>query len=207
MTTDLIKNFWMQRQAWQPIEEYSMHEILPSKGGIALILSLSTLIGIHEGIMKRKSLREELRFLNTWSGDMIKALQDNPEILNPSNRTPCIQELFKTDCQKSYTGLHDALCSLPQSCAPLLVWFLLVFVKQMKIQRMKDSEVVMQEEADKENITRNSTVSYSTLAKYEIMCSHQSILRMFNSSGPLERNSKETVRGKRVCPNCMQALL
>ena len=39
MSTDLIKkNFWMQRQMWQPIQEYSMHEVLPSNGGIAFVL-------------------------------------------------------------------------------------------------------------------------------------------------------------------------
>ena len=168
---------------------------------------MSTLIGMHEGIMKRKSLREELRFLNTWSGDMIKALQDNPSILNPSNRTHCIKALFKTDCQKSYTGLHDALCSLPQSWAPLLVWFLLVFLKQMKIQRMKDSEVVMQEEADKEYIIANSTVSYSTLAKYEDYLFASINFDDVHFIWPTRKYFKGKVRGKRMCLNGMQDLL
>ena len=117
--------------------------------------------------MKGRSIPEELRFLNAWVGDMIRALQNNPEILNPLNQTPCIHELFRTECQKSYTGLHDALCSLPQSCSPLVVWFLVVFVKQMKIQHRKDSEVVLKEEAEMEKITGGSTVSYSILAQYE----------------------------------------
>ena len=88
-------------------------------------------------------------------------------MLNPTNRTHCSKELFKTDGQKSYTGIHDALCSLPQSWAPLLIWFLFVFAKQMTLQRMKSSEVVMPEEAEKEYLTRTSTVSYTTPAKYE----------------------------------------
>ena len=37
----------------------------------------------------------------------------------------------------------------------------------MKLRQMKDSEVVLREEAETENITGGSTVSYSILAQYE----------------------------------------
>eukprot|EP00973_Karenia_brevis_P037293 5141506-Karenia_brevis.AAC.1 len=83
-------------------------------------------------------MREEIIFLNAWSADMIKALEENPSILNPMHREHCIDALFKTKTQKHYTGLHDILCILPQSWAPLLVWFLRVFLKQMKVQQLKD---------------------------------------------------------------------
>eukprot|EP00973_Karenia_brevis_P044443 6154339-Karenia_brevis.AAC.1 len=58
----------------------------------------------------------------------------------------CIDALFKTETQEHYTGLHDALCMLPQSSAPLFVWFLHVFLEQMKVQRLKDGKVIIQEE-------------------------------------------------------------
>eukprot|EP00973_Karenia_brevis_P045701 6328399-Karenia_brevis.AAC.1 len=65
-------------------------------------------------------MREELIFVNAWSADMIKSLEENPSILNPTHREHCIDALFKTETQKHYTELHDALCILPQSSAPLL---------------------------------------------------------------------------------------
>eukprot|EP00973_Karenia_brevis_P026749 3691021-Karenia_brevis.AAC.1 len=66
-------------------------------------------------------MREELAFLNTWSADMIKTLQENTSVLNPMHRENCIDVLFTTNTQKHCTGLHDMLCILPQSSAPLLV--------------------------------------------------------------------------------------
>ena len=49
-----------------------------------------------------------------------------------------------------------------------MVWFLVVYVKQMKLQRLKDSElVVMDEEADRDGLTRNSKMSCSIFAEYE----------------------------------------
>eukprot|EP00973_Karenia_brevis_P048309 6706501-Karenia_brevis.AAC.1 len=66
-------------------------------------------------------MREDIIFLNAWSADM-----------NPTHREHCIDALFKTKTQKHYTGLHDMLCILPQWSAPLFVWFLLLFLKQMK---------------------------------------------------------------------------
>ena len=99
---------------------------------------------------------------------MMNTLQQNPLILHPTHPSNFISALFATDRQKSYIGLHEALRSLSQWWAPLLVWFLVVHVKQMKLQRLKDSElVVMDEEADRDGLTSNSTMSYSIVAEYE----------------------------------------
>ena len=55
---------------------------------------------------------------------------------------------------------------VPQSSAPLLVWFLVVFMKQMKVQRLKDDKVVIQEELDERYLSGVSMMSYAILATY-----------------------------------------
>ena len=48
-----------------------------------------------------------------------------------------------------------------------MVWFLVVYVKQMKLQRFKDTEIVnMVKEANASGLQQNSNMKYSIVADY-----------------------------------------
>ena len=168
METNLVQRFWKSHRAWDLKEEFGIKDILPSRGGIAFILFMSVLIAMFETSTEHKTIGDEVKKLNSWSTDMIQTLEDNPFILHPTHPENLVAKLFPTDGQKAYVGLHEALRSLPQWWTPLVVWFLVVYVKQMKLERLKDTEVVfMTEEADASGLQRNSNMSYSIVAEYD----------------------------------------
>ena len=94
---------------------------------------MSVLIAMFESSTEHKTIEDEAKKMNSWSSDMIRTLEKNPFILHPTHPENLVSELFSTHRQKAYVGLHEALRSLPQWWTPLVVWFLVVYVKQMKL--------------------------------------------------------------------------
>ena len=129
MNCDRVEN-WLYEGEWQVAENYGMDDILPHVGGTALVFFLSTLSSVHEKSCMHDSTPEELKFLNTWASVIKETLEKNPEIFNPIPSKNNIHLLLETESQCRYTGLIDSLQHVPQAAAPLVVWFLTVFLLQ-----------------------------------------------------------------------------
>ena len=111
-------------------------------------------------------MRGQLQFLDAWASDMKATLEKHPEILNPNASTRCIHLLFETGTQRRYTGFTQSLKQLPQVAAPLVVWFLVVFLLQYKLKQLSGDKGLVIEELTEDFVLEFPTMSSKTKRKY-----------------------------------------
>ena len=178
--TQVFKTWFWMEEKWHPFESWNLDEMRPLTCTAAMVwfacFAMNQILRCNE----TRSVQEEVQGMRLWARSIMWIMESNHGLFDPDHEENLVMRLFGHSVGNPLSHVHtkppkDPECilmdfmkehsvfsTLSQYYAPLLVWFLIHFTRNLRLNLLKNKDAIVWQNCDADRFHDETSLRFES---------------------------------------------